>query len=200
VINLSVCTIQRAPYKIHQIPLLLTHMGILLTLGGTLISHMSAMEGQITLRSTMPVSTVQFERRPGEVYEADLGFRMELDSFRVSYYPGTQMASDYVSFVRAYEKGKIQPQIAEIRVNTPLQMNGWNISQASFFPGDNRATILGARKDPGTPIVYVGFIVVTLGIIGVMTLKPWLKRKFGKTPTSENLQPVVLTKPTRTRK
>jgi len=177
-LNLAICTTLRAPYRIWHIPFLFTHLGILLTLGGTLISHTGAIEGQIILRTGDPQTTVAFEDAPGQKLEADLGFEIALDSFRVSYYPGTQMASDYVSFVRAYNPGGNELQTAQIRVNSPLERNGWSISQASFFPGDNRATILGARRDPGVPVVYSGFLIVTLGLAGVMFVKPWLKKKY----------------------
>ena len=177
-INIIACTIGRAPYRPHQYPWLLTHLGILLTMAGTIVSHRTAMEGQIILRVNQPQNTVQVSDGGPVPMDIPLGFALYLDSFHAKFYPGTGKASDYISHIRVYDDEQNFADTLIVRVNHPLVHRGWNISQASFFPGDTTGTILGANKDPGTPYSYSGFITVFLGLIGMFFLKPWLKEKF----------------------
>lgn len=181
-VNLIACTLSRAPYSPHQYPWLVTHIGIILIMVGAIVSHRTSLTGQIVLRIGQPAEYVQLFTDSPVPLSAPLGFRLELDRFQVLYYPGTGKASDYISYIRMYDDRRGEADTLIIRVNHPLVRNGWNISQASFIPGDDRVTILGANKDPGTPISYAGFIVVFLGLLGLFFLKPWLKRKFPPSP------------------
>lgn len=187
-INIIACTINRAPYKVHQIPWLVTHLGILLTMAGAIISHRTTLEGQIILRVGQPVNAVRLITDSPVPLESPLGFTLELDHFEARFYPGTGKAMDYVSQIRIIDPKKSYQDSVVVRVNHPLVKNGWNISQASFFPGDTTATVLGANKDPGTPVSYSGFLTVFLGLCGMFFLKNYLKEKFppkGTTSTSK---------------
>lgn len=194
-VNIIACTISRAPYRPHQIPWLVTHLGILLTMAGAVVSHRTAVEGQIMLRVGQPVSAAALATDSPVPLEIPLGFTLHLDSFEAKFYPGTGKASDYISQVRMSDDEEGITDTLTIRVNHPLVHRGWNISQASFFPGDNTATILGANKDPGTPISYTGFLTVFLGLVGMFFLKPWLKKKFPpppKTPAAPKPAPAAV--------
>lgn len=188
-VNLIACTLQRAPYKPHQIPWLVTHLGLILTMVGAIVSHRTALEGQIVLRVGLPATTATIFRDERPVGEVPLGFQLELDSFAVKFYPGTGKAADFSSFIRVIDYDEGINDTLVIRVNHPLVHKGWNISQASYVPGDNTVTILGANRDPGTPISYAGFIALFLGMAGIFFLKPWLKRKYP--PLSPRREPGV---------
>lgn len=179
-LNIIACTLSRGPYKVHQIPWLVTHLGILLTMTGAIVSHRTTMEGQIILRVGQPVDAVRLSVNSPIPLESPLGFVLELDHFEAKFYPGTGKAMDYVSRIRVIDPQTGQQDSVIVRVNHPLIKNGWNLSQASFFPGDTTATILGANRDPGTPISYAGFLSVFLGLIGMFFLKPYLKERFSK--------------------
>jgi hypothetical protein len=181
-VNVTACTIGRAPYRVHQIPWLVLHLGLLLTMAGTIISHRTSMVGQIVLRVGQPVSAATIFGIAPTPMEAPLGFTLHLDSFEAKFYPGTGKASDYISKIRMYDQEKGIADTVIVRVNHPIVHRGWNISQSSFFPGDNQATILGANKDPGTPVSYSGFLTIFLGLAGIFFLKPWLKQKFPPLP------------------
>jgi len=181
-INIIACTIGRAPYKPHQIPWLVTHLGILLTMAGAIVSHRTAVEGQIILRVGEPASAVRLFGDGPVQMEMPLGFTLHLDSFEAKFYPGTGKAMDYVSQILMIDEEKGIADSVTVRVNHPIVHRGWNISQSSFFPGDNNATILGANKDPGTPLSYAGFLTVFLGLVGLFFLKPWLKKKLPPPP------------------
>jgi len=181
-VNVTACTIGRAPYRPHQIPWLVTHLGLLLTMAGTIVSHQTSVVGQIILRVGQPVSAATiFDVGPVPM-EMPLGFTLHLDSFEAKFYPGTGKASDYISQIRMVDEEKGINDTVIVRVNHPIVHRGWNISQSSFFPGDNQATILGANKDPGTPLSYAGFLTIFLGLVGLFFLKPWLKEKFPPPP------------------
>lgn len=176
-LNLTACTLLRAPFTKRQIPWLITHLGLLLTMAGTVVSHRTTLEGQILLRSSKPEEAVRLFLDTPTVYEAPLGFQLELDSFAVKYYPGTGKAKDFISYVRMLDYETEERDTFTIRVNHPLVKNGWNLSQSSFIPGDDRATILGANKDPGTPISYAGFLTVGIGLITMFFLRNFFQKK-----------------------
>ncbi|MFN3821696.1 MAG: cytochrome c biogenesis protein ResB [bacterium] len=184
-INVIACTLHRAPYAPHQIPWLVTHLGLILTMVGAIVSHRTAMTGQIVLRVGSPASTATIFQGDHPVGEVPLGFHLELDSFSVKFYPGTGKAADFTSFVRMVDWEKGRNDTFTIRVNHPLVHRGWNISQASYVPGDNTVTILGANRDPGTSVSYAGFLTIFLGMVGIFFLKPWLKRKYPPAPKSQ---------------
>ncbi|MBM3329696.1 MAG: cytochrome c biogenesis protein ResB [Calditrichaeota bacterium] len=184
-VNLIACTLSRAPYRPHQYPWLVTHLGIILTMVGAIVSHRTAVDGQIILRKGTPATAATLLIDSPQPIVMPLDFRLELDRFEAKFYPGTGKASDYVSYVRFYDETKGIADTLTIRVNHPLVHRGWNISQSSFFPGDSTATILSANKDPGTPVSYAGFLTVFLGLCGLFFLKPWLKKKFPPPPKAK---------------
>ncbi len=183
-INIIACTIGRAPYRPHQYPWLITHLGILLIMAGAIISHHTALEGQVVLRVGQPANAVTLADSGPVPMQMPLGFALYLDHFQAKFYPGTGKAEDYISNVRMYDEEQGIADTLVIRVNHPLVHRGWNISQASFFPGDTTGTILGANMDPGTPYSYAGFLTVFLGLCGLFFLKGWLKQKFPPPPKS----------------
>ena len=54
-------------------------------------------------------------------------------------------------------------------MNNPLKHRGFSLFQSSFVPGDVETTVLSVRKDPGTPFVYTGFLIILAGVIGLFT-------------------------------
>ena len=118
-----------------------------------------------------------------------LDFELEIDHFEVDYYPGTGKAKEYVSYIRMHDPENGFRDTLRIRVNHPLVYRGWYISQSSFFPGDNTATVLGANKDPGTWLSYTGFATVSLGLVGLFFFRPMLQKRFPsrKQPTDQQI-------------
>ncbi|MCX7834796.1 MAG: cytochrome c biogenesis protein ResB [bacterium] len=78
-INLTACTLNRYPYRPHQVGWLLTHLGILIILAGAVIGRNWGIEGQVMLaegQSTnkLSLNTHKLEVRfaSGDVYEMPL--------------------------------------------------------------------------------------------------------------------------------
>ena len=52
-------------------------------------------------------------------------------------------------------------------MNRPLDVGGFRLFQSSYRlggPGEPDATILSVARDPGAPVVYLSFVLVTIGI------------------------------------
>ena len=68
-----------------------------------------------------------------------------------------------------------------IKMNQPLRYGGFSFYQASYVPGGPETTILAARRDPGTPLVYAGFLIVVAGVVSLFYLPrrvaAWLKEE-----------------------
>lgn len=107
-----------------------------------------------------------------------LPFRVHLRRFTVDYYPPApgargerQMPAvrEYRSAVTILRDGR-DPLDADILVNHPLRIEGYQLYQASYGQGRMgdevvTYTVLMAVQDPGLPCVYNGFILVWLGTL-----------------------------------
>ena len=58
-----------------------------------------------------------------------------------------------------------------INMNNPLKYRGFSLFQSSFAPGPPETTILSVRNDPGTPLVYTGFLIIVGGIVSMFILR-----------------------------
>jgi len=85
----------------------------------------------------------------------------------------------YISHVRAMENG--QPVLTKaIQMNDPLKYRGYTFYQSSYESeaGDaSRYTILSVKRDPGIWFVYAGFGMLTLGLVVVFYVNPWLRKR-----------------------
>ncbi len=68
-----------------------------------------------------------------------------------------------------------------IRVNDPLMLHGWQLSQSSYQASPNGLTysILGAKKDPSIPVVWTGLALLLVGTLGALWLLPSLLNEGG---------------------
>jgi len=85
----------------------------------------------------------------------------------------------YASTVGVVENGQ---RVAShvIRVNEPLHWAGFKFYQSNYRKDDPTWTGLQVVKDPGLPVVYIGFLMLALGLTWVYTVRPWLlKRRLG---------------------
>ncbi|MDP8206422.1 MAG: cytochrome c biogenesis protein ResB [Candidatus Electryonea clarkiae] len=84
--------------------------------------------------------------------------------------------SDYIAFLTIIENGK-QIDTRRVEVNAPLRHKGFRFYQSSFDANRTNAdgkwtTVLEVRKDGGSPFIWVGIILFTLGIVVSMYLTP----------------------------
>ena len=98
--------------------------------------------------------------------EKSLPFRIRLNDFIAEKYPGTEKSySSFKSKVSVIDDSNFD---YEIYMNHILNYKGYRFFQASFDP-DERGTVLSVNHDfYGTLITYIGYILLYIGLMGVM--------------------------------
>lgn len=93
----------------------------------------------------------------------NLPFRLRLQKFIKTDYPGSSLAQEYESHVEVDSTSGIQV----ISMNQPLKRDGYTLYQASYELGPGRPTvsILSVNRDPGRFWKYLGSLVMSLGIV-----------------------------------
>ncbi len=103
-----------------------------------------------------------------------LPFSIFLKDFELQRYPGSMAPSSYSSFVRV-EDGKKSFDY-HIYMNHTLDYRGYKFFQSSYDK-DESGTILSVNDDPGKIPTYIGYILLTLGLIWNLFDR---KSRFGK--------------------
>lgn len=148
----------------RRFPMLLFHGSFLLILAGAMITFGTGRRGQVHLRPGIGVAAF-VDRDTGQ--EVSLPFVVRLDSFRVEYYPGTEAAADYVSYLSlALPGGPLTER--RVSMNRILRVQGYRFYQSSFDP-DGEGSWLGVNHDPwGTPVTYAGYALLGLSMLAVL--------------------------------
>jgi cytochrome c-type biogenesis protein CcsB len=94
-----------------------------------------------------------------------LPFAIRLKDFIMERYPGTNSASSYASEVTLVDNRNNLTRDQRIYMNHILDYDGYRFFQSSFDQ-DELGTYLSVNHDaPGTWISYIGYILLTLGMI-----------------------------------
>jgi len=146
--------------------------------------HLVAREGEqeagawVPWRGTVELAIgprpIVIEYRPAEW---TLPFRVALHDFRKIDYPGTQMAAGFESDIELSDPARSVTIARTISMNNPLKHRGFSLFQSSYAMGETETTILSVRNDPGTGLVYTGFLIVVAGIVSLFALR---NRRAGK--------------------
>ncbi len=111
--------------------------------------------------ASSPAPRLYFER-----WSRPLGFTLRLLDFTEGKYPGSHQASSYSSLVEISNPATGEQFTQLIFMNQPLKYAGHKVFQSSFEPGrELEVSILSVNHDPGTPLVYVGCILLTVGLL-----------------------------------
>lgn len=95
----------------------------------------------------------------------ELPFSLQLHDFILERYPGTNSASSYASEVTLIDPRTGLNRDQRIYMNHILDHDGYRFFQSSFDQ-DELGTYLSVNHDaPGTWISYIGYILLTLGMI-----------------------------------
>jgi len=106
----------------------LIHSSIIVILIGSLVGLMFGYRGFVTLNKGEAKDRIQERGEGGR--EISLGFKIQCDDFRVSFYP-TGEPKDYVSRLKIISDSKTVRE-ADVRVNHPLTYKGISVYQASY--------------------------------------------------------------------
>ena len=112
-----------------------------------------------------------------------LPFSIKLNDFIMERYPGTENASSYASEVTLIDQRENLVRDQRIYMNNILDYGGYRFFQSSF-DRDELGTYLSVNHDaPGTWISYLGYALLTLGMVMALFSK---KTRFAQ--LSKNLK------------
>ena len=94
----------------------------------------------------------------------ELPFSIKLDKFKLERYPGSMTPASYASDVVLIDKEQNINMPYEIYMNHILDHRNYRFFQSSYDM-DEKGTILSVNHDPGTWPTYIGYILMTLGMI-----------------------------------
>jgi cytochrome c-type biogenesis protein CcsB len=103
-------------------------------------------------------------------------FAIRLNDFQLDRYPGSMSPSSYASEVTVIDKANDVKFDYRIFMNSTLQYGGFQFFQSSYDP-DETGTVLSVNNDPGTIPTYLGYFLLTLGLLMNMFDK---KSRFAK--------------------
>ena len=110
-------------------------------------------------------------------HQIPLPFELKLDDFRKIDYPNTTRAMSYESDVSVRNLDGIQDGVSTISttisMNNVLDFRGWRFFQASYrIDGDIEYSTFQVAKDPGIETIYLGSIIMVMGIALMFWWKP----------------------------
>jgi len=94
----------------------------------------------------------------------ELPFSIKLDKFKLERYPGSMTPSSYASDVVLIDREKNITNPYNIYMNHILDYRNYRFFQSSYDM-DEKGTILSVNHDPGTLPTYIGYLLLTLGMI-----------------------------------
>jgi len=93
------------------------------------------------------------------------GFHTDPKSrYQVSYELAPGQVKQFRSEVALLEAGWVAAR-RTIEVNKPLRWRGYTLYQAGYDPGHPGYSSLLVSHDPGVPVVYAGFLLLTAGLV-----------------------------------
>ncbi len=165
-LSLIVCTIRRFCLKVRFIGPTIIHFSVILILSGSLVGDFFAEKGRVIIAKGNAESSFLIESPYKGIKNLD--FFIGLKEFNLEFdekmHDGHQHVKNYQSVVEVEDyDGNLSESLIE--VNSPLKYGGYTFYQFSYDDKNLRYTVLGVARDPGVPIIYAGFIVLTLGLI-----------------------------------
>jgi len=173
-LNILFSLVDLFPWGRQRIGFVLTHGSMLVILGGALMTLVFKQEGRLALWEGEETDSVSQGSRVGELKGAPpltLPFRVRLDAFEIDYYQGTRRPAMFRSRVTVIDPARGSFP-AVIEMNHELSHAGWRLFQSSYRQTPERdQTILSAARDPGQPVVFVGYCLLVAGMITVLVTR-----------------------------
>ena len=113
-----------------------------------------------------------------------LPFRVTLLDFKSETYPGSRMAATYESRVRVDDPQR-GTSVHQISMNHPLHYQGYTFFQASFVEGQPATSIFSVSRAPGLPFVYLGTVLIAVGVLWMSFFKRWVARRQARRALAE---------------
>ena len=126
------------------------------------------------------LTTMPYKGRTGEVKHLDLDgvhidfrvgaklidvpFSIKLEDFELERYPGSMTPASYSSRVVLIDKEENLTMPYHIYMNHILEHRNYRFFQSSYDP-DEKGTVLSVNHDPGTLPTYLGYLLLTIGML-----------------------------------
>jgi cytochrome c biogenesis protein ResB len=98
-----------------------------------------------------------------------LEFSVTLKDFEIGRYPGTMRPRSFesqITFVDSASGGKVNRVVS---MNHPTEFGGYMFYQSSYQEqGEKMVSVLSVSRDPGQPIVFVGYVGTLAGMLLVL--------------------------------
>jgi cytochrome c-type biogenesis protein CcsB len=167
-INVLASIVDHWPWGARRTGFLFTHSSLIVILTGAAVTQLFKIEGH------MPIwegeKAAQFTREgthAGEI--VTLPFALHLTAFEIDTYPGTKRPAMFRSRVVVDDAGTGKLLPAVIQMNQELSYGGWKFFQSSYHQTQDRdQTVLSVAKDPGQPIVFLGYLLLLIGMVTVL--------------------------------
>ncbi len=148
----------------RNIPVFLLHLSLLVILLGAGITRLTSENGSIHLREQLKMNYYRDESGEIKLFP----FSLQLSSFQIKYYQGTQSPSDYVSIVQIADNQQKETFDYIISMNNILSYKGYRFYQSSFDE-DLKGSVLTLSRDVyGIPITYCGYFLLFLSMLWVL--------------------------------
>ncbi|MDP3301720.1 MAG: cytochrome c biogenesis protein CcsA [Sulfuricurvum sp.] len=102
--------------------------------------------------------------------ERSLPFAIQLNDFQLERYPGSMSPASYASEVTLIDQAAGVKMPYRIYMNHILDYQAHRFFQSSFDQ-DEMGTVLSVNRDPGTLVTYVGYLLLAIGLFGVLIVK-----------------------------
>ena len=134
------------------------HLSFVIILLGALLTHVTATQGVIHLRTGDCTDTYMTK----DQQERSLPFTVSLKHFEVRYHEGTNAPSDYLSHILIDKEPKV------VSMNHIASSHGVRLYQISYDE-DQQGSILAVNSDPwGIPVTYCGYALLFVSLVWML--------------------------------
>ncbi len=120
-------------------------------------------QGKMGKIKQMELNGVHIDIRVGAKL-IELPFSIKLENFELERYPGSMTPASYSSDVVLIDKEQDINMPYKIYMNHILDHRNYRFFQSSYDQ-DEKGTVLSVNHDPGTLPTYIGYILLTIGMI-----------------------------------
>ena len=176
-LNLLTSVLTRISLNPNPLGWNLTRLGATIILVSVIVSTACRENGFVQIYEGEEKGTFFLMDKSGIVHPKPLEFKLRLDDFLIKHYSGdfSSAIKTYKSKVKILDKDEVV-MTKTIEVNNPLRYKGYSFYQYDYDHRELRYTVLQVVKDPGVPSVYVGFVLLMLGLTLAFVVVPLTKQ------------------------
>ena len=147
-----------------RLGIFLLHISFLIILAGALLTSLFAERGKMHLREGFAESA--FTDKSNRIIR--LPFLVQLNSFAIEHYAGTDTPSDYICNISIQSTDRKESVSGKISMNNILKHNGYRFYLTSFDE-DGKGTWFIVSHDPwGIATTYSGYLLFMLSAISIL--------------------------------